>query len=180
MGGGVIMRTAIVFLAVLLLALGSLEGQTATIFNGKPALEFVSEEGTSRIILEIDAMGYPTLVFSAAHFHVIGQCYGSLVVSRPSVTFKGSGDHFCGALRVAKDGSGTEWRKDKKGRDCLVLRQGGQTDRVALAATDAKGKIVAPVSLTGDLAKLRAWLGDAIADFDEAYYRFRKLTERVR
>jgi len=46
--------------------------------------------------------------------------------------------------------------------------------------TDAKGTLVAPVSLTGDLAKLRTWLGDAIADFDETYYRFRKLTERVR
>jgi hypothetical protein len=174
------MRTAIGFLSVLLMALVSLEGQTPTIFSGKPALEFVSEEGTSRIVLEIDAMGYPVLVFSAAHSHVIGQCYGSLVVSRPSVTFKGSGDHFFGVSRVAKDGNGTEWRKDKKGRDCLVLRQGGQTDRVALAVTDAKGKIVAPVSLTGDLAKLRTWLGDAIADFDETYYRFRKLTERVR
>ena len=173
------MRTVIVFLAALLLALVSLKGQTSTVFNGKPALEFVSEEGTSRIILEIDAMGYPALAFSAAHFHVIGQCYGSLVVSRPSVTFKGSGDHFCAARRVEDNVSGTEWRKDKKGRDCLVLRLGGQTDRVALAVTDAKGKIVAPVSLTGDLAKLRAWLGDAIADFDEAYYRFRKLAERV-
>jgi hypothetical protein len=174
------MRTAIGFLTVLLMALVSLEGQTHTVFNGKPALEFVSEEGTSRIVLEIDAMGYPALVFSAAHFHVIGQCYGSLVVSRPSVTFKGSGDHFCGARRVVDNVSGTEWRKDKKGRDCLVLRLGGQTDRVALAVTDAKGTLVAPVSLTGDLAKLRTWLGDAIADFDETYYRFRKLTERVR
>ena len=43
------MRTAIVFLAIMLMALGSVEGQTSTIFNGKPALEFVSEEGTSRV-----------------------------------------------------------------------------------------------------------------------------------
>jgi hypothetical protein len=43
------MRTAIVFLAVLFMALVSLEGQTPTIFNDKTALEFVSEEGTSRV-----------------------------------------------------------------------------------------------------------------------------------
>jgi hypothetical protein len=49
--GGIIMRTAIGFLSVLLMALVSLEGQTPTIFSGKPALEFVSEEGTSRIVL---------------------------------------------------------------------------------------------------------------------------------
>jgi hypothetical protein len=174
------MRTVIVFLAALLLALVSLKGQISTVFNGKPALEFVSEEGTSRIILEIDAMGYPTLVFSAAHFHVIGQCYGALVISRPSIMFKGSGDHFCGTSRVPDNGSSTEWRKDKKGRDCLVLRHGAQSDRVALAVTNAKGKSVAPVLLTGELAKLRKWLDDAIADFDETFYRFRKLTERAK
>lgn len=174
------MRNAVVFLAVLLLALVSLAGQTSTIFKGKPALEFVSEEGTSRIVLEIDAMGYPTFVFPAAHFHVIGQCYGALVVSRPSITFKGSGDHFCGTSRVPDNGSSAEWVKDKKGRDCLVLRHGAQSDRLALAVTNAKGKPVAPVLLTGELAKLRTWLDDAIADFDETFYRFRKLTERAK
>jgi hypothetical protein len=71
MGGGIIMRTVIVFPAALLLALVSLKGQTSTVFNGKPALEFVSEEGTSRIILEIDAMGYPTLVFSMSSASVM-------------------------------------------------------------------------------------------------------------
>ena len=43
------MRNAVVFLAVLLLALVSLEGQTSTIFNGKPALEFVSEEARTAL-----------------------------------------------------------------------------------------------------------------------------------
>jgi hypothetical protein len=175
--GGTIMRDVIVFLAVLLLALVSLEGQTATIFSGKPALEFVSEEGTSRIVLEIDALGYPTLVFSAAHFHVIGQCYGSLIVSHPAVVFKGSGDHSSGAARTWEN---MKWSKDKKGRDCLVMKSGGQTDRVALAVTNAKGKNYAPIVLTGELAKLRTWFDDAVTDFDETVHRFRQLTGQLR
>jgi hypothetical protein len=171
------MRTAIVFLAALFLALVSLKGQTSTVFNGKPALEFVSGEGTSRIILEIDAMGYPALVFSAAHFHVIGQCYGSLIISHPSVVFKGSTGHSAGAARKWED---VKWIKDKKGRDRLFMRAGGQTDQVALAVINAKGKFIAPVVLTGEMAKLRTWLDDAVTDFDETVHRFRKLTERAR
>jgi hypothetical protein len=37
-----------------------------------------------------------------------------------------------------------------------------------------------PIVLSGELAKLKTWFDDAIADFEEAAYRFRKLTERVR
>ena len=170
------MRNILVIIAVLLIG-AALEGQTPTIFNGKPALEFVSEEGTSRIVLEIDASGYPTLVFSAAHFHVIGQCYGSLIVSQPAVVFKGSGDHTCWAARAWDS---VKWGKDKRGRDCLVMRRGGQTDRVALAIIDAKDKLTVPFVLTDELAKLRTWFDDAVTDFDETYHRFRKLTERVR
>ena len=72
------------------------------------------------------------------------------------------------------------WSKDKKGRDCLVLRRGGQVDRLAFAVTDAKGKLSAPIVLTGELSKLKTWFDDAIADFEETAYRFRKLTERAR
>ena len=174
------MRNVIVFVAVFFVALVSLKGQTPTIFNGKPALEFVSEEGASRIVFTTVENYYPALAFSGVHFHVIGQCDGSIIVSRSGVQFIGSGDHRCGASRVANNGSSTEWRKDKKGRDCIVLQQGGQTDRVALAVRNAKGKSVAPIVWTGEMAKLRTWFADALADFDETYDRFRKLTERVR
>jgi hypothetical protein len=51
---------------------------------------------------------------------------------------------------------------------------------LAFAVTGAKGRLSAPVVLTGELAKLRAWFDDAIADFEETAYRFRKLTEQVR
>jgi hypothetical protein len=37
-----------------------------------------------------------------------------------------------------------------------------------------------PIVLSGELSKLRTCLDDAVADFEEAAYRFRKLTERVR
>ena len=172
------MRNVIVFVAVLFVALVSLKGQAPMIFNGRPALEFVSEEGTSRIVFTTVENYYPALSFSGVHFHVIGQCDGSIIVSRSGVQFIGSGDHRCGASRVANNGSSTEWRKDKKGRDCIVLRQGGQTDRVALAVTNPKGKSVAPIVWTAEMAKLRTWFADALADFDETYDRFRKLTER--
>jgi len=79
-----------------------------------------------------------------------------------------------------KSSDSLSWSKDKKGRDCLVLRQGGQVDRLAFAVTDAKGKLSAPVVLTGELAKLRTWFDDAIKDFEETAYRFRKPTERIR
>jgi len=38
---------------------------------------------------------------------------------------------------------------------------------LAFAVTDAKGKLSAPIVLTGELAKLKTWLDDAIADFEE-------------
>jgi hypothetical protein len=46
--------------------------------------------------------------------------------------------------------------------------------------TGQKGKLSAPVVLTGELAKLKTWFDDAIKDFEETAYRFRKLTERAR
>jgi len=155
-------------------------GQTATLFNGNPALEFRSEEGTARIVRVTGGNGYPVLVFSVAHFHVIGQCYGSLYVSPTSVEFVGSGDHRAGVFLHGQPSDTLSWSKDKKGRDCLVLRRGGQVDRLAFAVTDAKGKPSAPIVLTGELAKIKTWFDDAVADFEETAYRFRKLTERVR
>jgi hypothetical protein len=173
------MRNAIVII-LLLISQAALMGQTATIFNGNPALEFRSEEGTARIVRVINPSGYPVLVFSVAHFHVIGQCYGSLYVSAGSVDFAGSGDHRCGVFLHGNSSDSLSWSKDKKGRDCLVLRRGGQVDRLAFAVTDAKGKLSAPIVLTGELAKLKTWFDDAIADFEETAYRFRKLTDRAR
>jgi hypothetical protein len=173
------MRNPIIIL-LLLISPAALMGQTAAVFNGNPALEFRSEEGTARIVRVVGANGYPVLVFSVAHFHVIGQCYGSLYVSAGSVDFAGSGDHRCGVFLHRNPSDSLSWSMDKKGRDCLVLRRGGQVDRLAFAVTDAKGKLSAPVVLTGELAKLKTWFDDAIADFEEAAYRFRKLTERVR
>lgn len=172
------MRNPIIIL-LLLISRAALIGQTATVFNGNPALEFRSEEGTARIVRVTGANGYPVLVFSVAHFHVIGQCYGSLYVSAGSVDFAGSGDHRCGVFLHENSSDSLSWTKDKKGRDCLVLRRGGQVDRLAFAMTDATGKLNAPVVLTGELAKLKTWLDDAIADFEETAYRFRKLTERA-
>jgi hypothetical protein len=168
-----------IIILLLLISPAALMGQTATVFNGNPALEFRSEEGTAKIVRVINPSGYPVLVFSVAHFHVIGQCYGSLYVSAGSVDFAGSGDHRCGVFLHGNSSDSLSWSKDKKGRDCLVLRRGGQVDRLAFAVTDAKGKLSAPVVLTGELAKLRTWFDDAIADFEETAYRFRKLTERV-
>jgi hypothetical protein len=52
-------------------------------------------------------------------------------------------------------------------------------DRLAFAVTNAKGKLSAPIVLTGELAKLKTWFDDAVADFEETAYRFRKLTERA-
>ena len=75
------MRNTIVIIILLFISQAALMGQTATIFNGNPALEFRSEEGTARIVRVTGTNGYPVLVFSVAHFHVIGQCYGSLYVS---------------------------------------------------------------------------------------------------
>jgi len=173
------MRNPIIIL-LLLISQTALMGQTATVFNGNPALEFRSEEGTARIVRVTGANGYPVLVFSVAHFHIIGQCFGSLYVSAGSVDFAGSGDHRCGVFLHGNSSDSLSWSKDKKGRDCLVLRRGGQVDRLAFAVTDAKGKLSAPVVLTGELAKLKTWFDDAIADFEETAYRFRKLTERVR
>jgi hypothetical protein len=173
------MRNAIVFIIVLSLSQVALMAQTATLFNGHPALEFRSEEGTARIVRVINPSGYPVLVFSVAHFHVIGQCYGSLNVSAGSVEFVGSGGHWAGVSLQGKPSETLSWSKDKKGRDCLVLRRGGQVDRLAFAVTDAKGKLSVPVVLTGELAKLRTWFDDAIKDFEETAYRFRKLTERA-
>lgn len=172
------MRNPIIIL-LLLISPAALMGQTATVFNGNPALEFRSEEGTAKIVRVINPSGYPVLVFSVAHFHVIGQCYGSLYVSAGSVDFAGSGDHRCGVFLHGNSSDSLSWSKDKKGRDCLVLRRGGQVDRLAFAVTDAKGKLSAPVVLTGELAKLRTWFDDAIKDFEETAYRFRKLTERA-
>lgn len=172
------MRNPIIIL-LLLISPAALRGQTATVFNGNPALEFRSEEGSARIVRVIGANGYPVLVFSVAHFHVIGQCYGSLYVSAGSVDFAGSGDHRCGVFLHGNSSDSLSWSKDKKGRDCLVLMRGGQVDRLAFAVTNAKGKLSAPVVLTGELAKLKTCFDDAIADFEETAYRFRKLTERV-
>jgi hypothetical protein len=173
-------RNVVVFVAVLLMTAFALEGQTPTIFKGKPALEFVSGEGTARIVLGLDQNGYPALVFSVAHFHVIGECYGPLSVSYNVVQFVGSGDHHFDLARreLGKDWS-KEWSKDKKGRDCMTIKRGGQTYRLAVAVTDAKGKPVCPVVLTGELSKLRTWLNDAIDNFEDTYFQFRKLTERV-
>jgi hypothetical protein len=177
---GVAMRNTIVIIITLLVSQAALMGQTATAFNGNPALEFRSEEGTARIVRVLNTDGYPVLVFSMAHFHVIGQCYGSLYVSARSAVFAGSGDHQCGVSLPGDSSYGLSWSKDKKGRDCLVMRAGGQVDRLAFAVTDAKGKLSAPIVLTGELAKLKTWFDDAVADFEETAYRFRKLTERVR
>jgi hypothetical protein len=168
-----------IIILLLLISPAALRGQTATVFNGNPALEFRSEEGSARIVRVIGANGYPVLVFSVAHFHVIGQCYGSLYVSAGSVDFAGSGDHRCGVFLHGNSSDSLSWSKDKKGRDCLVLMRGGQVDRLAFAVTNAKGKLGAPVVLTGELAKLKTCFDDAIADFEETAYRFRKLTERV-
>lgn len=173
------MRNAIGIL-LLLISPAALMGQTATIFNGNPALEFRSEEGTARIVRVIGGNGYPVLVFSVAHFHVIGQCYGSLYVSAGSVDFAGSGDHRAGVFLHGQPFDTLSWSKDKKSRDCIILRRGGQVDRLAFAVTDAKGKLSAPIVLTGELAKLKTWFDDAVADFEETAYRFRKLTERAR
>jgi hypothetical protein len=177
---GVAMRNTIVIIITLLISQAALMGQTATIFNGNPALEFRSEEGIARIVRVLNSGGYPVLVFSMAHFHVIGQCYGSLFVSAGSADFAGSGDHRCGVPLREQSADTLSWSKDKKGRDCLVLRAGGQVDRLAFAVTDAKGKLSAPIVLSGELAKLKTWFDDAVADFEETAYRFRKLTERVR
>jgi hypothetical protein len=175
------MRNTIVIVILLLISQAALMGQTATIVNGNPALEFRSEEGTARIVRVIGTSGYPVLVFSVAHFHVIGQCYGLLYVSAASAEFAGSGDHRAGLPLRGESSPWLSWSKDKKGRDCLVLRGGaGQVDRLAFAVTDAKGKLSAPLVLTGELAKLKTWFDDAIADFEETAYRFRKLTERAR
>jgi len=174
------MRNTIVIIILLFISQAALMGQTATIFNGNPALEFRSEEGTVRIVRVIGGNRYPVLVFSVAHFHVIGQCYGSLYVSAGSVEFAGSGDHRAGVFLHGQSSDTLSWSKDKKGRDCLILRRGGQVDRLAFAVTDAKGKLSAPIILTGELAKLNTWFDDAVADFEETAYRFRKLTERAR
>ena len=173
------MRNSIVIIILLIISPAVLTGQTATIFNGHPALEFRSEEGPARIVRVINPSGYPVLVFSAAHFHVIGQCYGSLNVSAGSVEFVGSGGHWAGVSLQGKPSETLSWSKDKKGRDCLVLRREGQVDRLAFAVTGAKGKLSAPIVLTGELAKLKTWFDDAVADFEETAYRFRKLTERA-
>jgi hypothetical protein len=173
------MRNAIAVVAFLFVFQVAFLGQNATTFNGQPALEFKSEEGTARIVRVINPKGYPVLVFSVAHFHVIGQCYGSLNVSAGSVEFVGSGGHWAGVSLLGKPFETLSWSKDKKGRDCLVLRREGQVDRLAFAVTGAKGRLSAPVVLTGELAKLRAWFDDAIKDFEETAYRFRKLTERA-
>jgi len=174
------MRNTIVTIILLFISQAALMGQTATVFNGNPALEFRSEEGTARIVRVTDANGYPVLVFFVAHFHVIGQCYGSLHVSAGSVLFAGSGDHRCGVSLLGQSSYSLSWSKNKKGRDCLVMRGGGQVDRLAFAVTDAKGKLSAPIVLSGELSKLRTWFDDAVADFEETAYRFRKLTERAR
>ncbi len=173
------MRNTIVIIILLFISQVALMGQTATLFNGQPALEFRSEEGTGRIVRVVNPSGYPVLVFSVAHFHVIGQCYGSLYVSAGSVEFAGSGDHRAGVFLHGQPSDTLSWSKDKKGRDCLILRRGGQVDRLAFAVTDAKGKLSAPIVLTGELAKLKTWFDDAVADFEETAYRFRKLTERA-
>jgi hypothetical protein len=177
--GGGDMRHAAVFIGLLLGSMAVLHGQSPTIDKGQPALEFTSEEGTARIVRVVNSKGYPVLVFSVAHFHVIGQCFGSLNVSAGSVEFVGSGGHWAGVSLLGKPFETLSWSKDKKGRDCLVLRREGQVDRLAFAVTGAKGKLSAPVVLTGELAKLRTWFDDAIADFEETAYRFRKLTERT-
>lgn len=173
-------RNIVVFAALLLVAQASLRGQTAVLFDGNPALEFTSEEGTARIVGGLNWQGYPALIFSAAHFHVIGECFGTITVSYKFVDFNSSADHrrFAGRIPSAHGGS-VKWEKDKKGRERLVIRLEGQTDRFALAVTNAKGKPIAPIVLTGDLAKLRTWFDDAVADFEETYHRFRKLTEGV-
>jgi len=176
-----LVRNAVVFAALLLVAPAALQGQEAVLFNGHPALEFTSEEGTARIVLGLDQNGYPALVFSVAHFHVIGECYGRLSVSYKVVQFVGSGDHRFDVPRLdlGKDWS-REWIKDKKGRDCMTIKRGGQTYRLAVAVTDSRVKPVCPVVLTGELAKLRTWLDDAVIKFDDAYFQFWKLTEAVR
>jgi hypothetical protein len=173
------MRNTIVIIILLFISPAVLTGQTATLFKGNPALEFRSEEGTARIVRVVNSKGYPVLVFSVAHFHVIGQCYGSLNVSAGSVEFVGSGGHWAGVSLLGKPFETLSWSKDKKGRDCLVLRREGQVDRLAFAVTGTKGKLSAPVVLTGELAKLRTWFDDAIKDFEETAYRFRKLTGRT-
>jgi hypothetical protein len=173
-------RNILLTAGILLFAQVTMHAQTPTTFEGHPALEFRSEEGTARIVRMINPSGYPVLVFSVAHFHVIGQCYGSLYVSPTSVEFVGSGDHRAGVFLHEERSDSLSWSKDKKGRDCLVLKRGGQVDRLAFAATDAKGKLSAPIVLTGELAKLKTWFDDAIADFEETAYRFRKLTEPAR
>lgn len=174
------MRSTIIIIILLFISQAALMGQTATIFKGNPALEFRSDEGTARIVRVINPSGNPVLIFSAAHFHVIGQCYGSLRVSAGLVEFVGSGDHWAGVSLLGKPSETLAWSKDKQGRDCLVLRRGGQVDRLAFAVTDAKGKLSAPILLTGELAQLKTWFDDAVADFEETAYRFRKLTERAR
>jgi len=175
------MRNAVVFATFLLVAQAALPGQTAVVFNGNPALEFTSEEGTSRIVAGHNWQGYPALVFSAAHFHVIGECFGTITVSYLFVDFNSSADHRRYAERIpSAHGGNVNWEKDKKGRERLVMRKEGQTDRFALAVTNAKGKPIAPIVLTGELAKLRTWFDDSVRDFEETYHRFRKLTEGVR
>jgi hypothetical protein len=174
------MRNTTVIILLLFASRAALPGQTATVYKGHPALEFRSEEGTARIVRVINPSGYPVLVFSVAHFHVIGQCYGSLSVSPASVEFVGSGDHRAELILYGQPSDTLSWSKDKKGRDCLVLRRGGQVDRLAFAVTDAKGKLSAPIVLTGELAELKTWFDDAIADFEETAFRFRKLTGRAR
>ncbi|MCJ7487708.1 MAG: hypothetical protein MUQ25_16305 [Candidatus Aminicenantes bacterium] len=174
-------RNAVVLAALLLVAQAALLGQTAVVFNGKPALEFVSEEGTARIVGGQNWQGYPALVFSAAHFHVIGECFGTITVSYMFVDFNSSADHRRFAERIpSAHGGSVNWENDKKGRERLVIRLAGQTDRLALAVANAKGKPIAPLVLTGELAKLRTWFDDSVADFEETYHRFRKLTEGVR
>ena len=174
-------RNVVVFAAWLLFAQAALQGQTAVLFNGNPALEFTSADGTARIVGGLNWQGYPALVFSAAHFHVIAECYGTLTVSYKFVDFNSSADHrrFAGRIPSAHGGS-VKWEKDKKGRERLVIRLEGQADRFALAVTNVKGKPSIPITLTGELAKLRTWFDDAVADFEETYHRFRKLTEGVR
>ncbi len=114
------MRNTIVIIILLFVSQAALMGQTATVFNGNPALEFRSEEGTARIVRVINPSGYPVLVFSMAHFHVIGQCYGSLNVSAGSVDFAGSGDHRAGVFLHGQPSDTLSWNKDKKNRDCLI------------------------------------------------------------
>ncbi len=50
------MRNAVVFAALLLVAQAALRGQTAVLYNGHPALEFKSEEGTARVVPASAAM----------------------------------------------------------------------------------------------------------------------------